>query len=162
MKAKSTVKPTGPYALEERGIQADILFFTNIEETAMPQGDRGYEYDAYRLTVPLRDTLAAELAENWPSWLEAARQQEAEALAAGIRAKRDRLLAESDSRLCLDRLGLTVPQSGDVTAWLAFLRALGDALGGSWVKYRQALRELPQQAGFPYEVRFPAPPEDLP
>lgn len=59
-----------------------------------------------------------------------------EELAARARAERDRLLAESD--------------------WVT-LRALdtGEPVPQAWQEYRQALRDISSQAGFPHEVDWP-------
>lgn len=61
---------------------------------------------------------------------EAAREAHA---AAEVRAERDRLLAQSD--------------------WTQLADAPVDR--AAWVVYRQALRDLPQQAGFPEDVDWP-------
>ena len=34
----------------------------------------------------------------------------------------------------------------------------GDVLTGAWARYRQALRDLPQQPGFPFDIRWPEKP----
>lgn len=60
--------------------------------------------------------------------------------AATIRAKRDRLLQESD--------------------WLVIKSyELNQNIPGIWEVYRQALRDIPQQPGFPSTVNFPSKPE---
>ena len=56
-----------------------------------------------------------------------------------IRAKRDRLLKESDWTQYPDS-PLNVEQKQE------------------WAIYRQALRDIPSQAGFPTDVQFPAAP----
>jgi hypothetical protein len=57
-----------------------------------------------------------------------------------VREERNRRLAASDWTQVADA-------PGDKTAWAA---------------YRQALRQLPEQAGFPRSVVWPAPPEIIP
>ena len=54
-----------------------------------------------------------------------------------VRTKRDSLLAESD--------------------WTQVADAPVDK--AAWATYRQALRDIPEQAGFPNEVTWPAEPE---
>ena len=56
------------------------------------------------------------------------------------RAKRNRLLAESD--------------------WVT-IRAMdtGNPVPTEWKDYRQALRDVPQQTGFPEEIEWPQEPE---
>lgn len=63
---------------------------------------------------------------------------QSERLSAEIRARRDRLL-----QLC------DWTQLGDISAGK---RAI-------WAIYRQQLRDMPQQDGFPVKVKFPEPPE---
>jgi hypothetical protein len=60
-----------------------------------------------------------------------------EELAAAARAKRDSLLAASDWS-----------QAGDVP----------QATKDLWIPYRQALRDVPEQAGFPSEITWPTKP----
>jgi hypothetical protein len=61
-------------------------------------------------------------------------QNEAEA---NVRGYRDELLSESD--------------------WTQVADAPVDK--AAWAAYRQALRDIPQQAGFPYSVNWPSKPE---
>ena len=79
--------------------------------------------------------------------------------AASARKIRDKLLNETDSRVALDRFNISVPSGTSFTAWLSFLKSLGEIITGAWAIYRQALRDLPEQEGFPFNVTFPAPPE---
>lgn len=79
--------------------------------------------------------------------------------AAFARKIRDKLLNETDSRVALDRFNISVPSETSFTAWLSFLKSLGEIITGAWAIYRQALRDLPEQEGFPFNVAFPAPPE---
>lgn len=64
----------------------------------------------------------------------------ANAVARSVRARRDDLLAECD--------------------WVTF-RAIdrGEPAPADWLAYRQALRDLPQQAGFPGAVEWPSAPQ---
>lgn len=79
--------------------------------------------------------------------------------AAFARKIRDKLLNETDSRVALDRFNISVPSGTSFTAWLSFLKSLGEIITGAWAIYRQALRDLPEQEGFPFNVTFPPPPE---
>lgn len=79
--------------------------------------------------------------------------------AAFARKIRDKLLNETDSRVVLDRFNISVPSGTSFTAWLSFLKSLGEIITGAWAIYRQALRDLPEQEGFPFNVTFPTPPE---
>lgn len=83
---------------------------------------------------------------------------DAETAAEIARKIRNRLLRDSDAEVALDRLGLTVPSGASFTEWLSFLRTLGEALTNDWAKYRQALRDLPKQEGFPFDIQWPVSP----
>lgn len=72
---------------------------------------------------------------------------------------RDKLLSESDKEMVLDRMGLQVPEGSSFTAWLEFLRKLGEALVNEWSAYRQKLRDIPQQEGFPLNIEWPTSPD---
>lgn len=71
-----------------------------------------------------------------------------------LRTLRNRLLEESDKHMMMDRVGVDTSSLG------ALIQSLSHLLDGSWVRYRQALRELPEQAGFPLSVTFPVPPKE--
>ena len=77
-------------------------------------------------------------------------EEEAAALARKIRNK---LLDNSDAQMSLDRLGL------DLSSATKFIASLSKIFKGAWAEYRQALRDLPTQAGFPFNVEFPKPPD---
>lgn len=85
-----------------------------------------------------------------------------EELAASLARKlRDNLLKESDSRVAFDRFDIKVPSGSSFSSWLSFLKSLGKILTSDWSKYRQELRDLPQQPGFPFDIKFPnIPTED--
>lgn len=86
-------------------------------------------------------------------------EQEDEETAAEIARKiRNRLLAESDAEVALDRLGLQAPTGESFAAWLTFLKKMGQALAGEWAEYRQALRDLPQSEGWPLNIVWPNSP----
>ena len=82
------------------------------------------------------------------------------AVPADVRAKRDELLKASDERMCLDRINLSPSTGTTFVSWLEFLKGLASAIGGAWAQYRQALRDIPAQPGFPYSVEFPKPPAE--
>lgn len=79
--------------------------------------------------------------------------QDKEEAAALARKLRDKLLSSSDKEMSLDRLGL------DTSSATKFISSLAAVFTGAWAKYRQALRDLPEQPGFPFDVKFPTPPD---
>lgn len=76
-----------------------------------------------------------------------------EAAAELARKIRDKLLDNSDKEMSLDRLGL------DTSSATRFIASLATIFSGKWAKYRQLLRDLPEQAGFPFNIDFPTPPD---
>ncbi len=79
--------------------------------------------------------------------------EDAEEAAALARKIRNKLLDSSDKYLSLDCLGL------DTSSATKFIASLGKIFTGAWAKYRKELRDLPEQAGFPFNIEFPTPPD---
>lgn len=77
---------------------------------------------------------------EWDAMEAAWAASENDRLAKDARDKRNLLLAQTDWR-----------------AAKAF--ETGAPLTGPWADYRQALRDVPQQAGFPTTINWPVPPE---
>ena len=139
--------------------QKIICFRQNIEEIETEYGTQ-YTADEYTLTVPVSQALNKRVADNIEAWCERAMQEDYNRAAAKVRAIRDKLLADSDKEMVLDRMGLEVPTGVSFTAWLDFLKKLGAAVSGEMARYRQELRDIPKQEGFPYSVVWPKKPED--
>ncbi len=159
MKTISSIRPVTRYCIEERENKADIILYDNIRELETPEEGRQYQYDTYRITVCNRPELAADVDVNYDMWLQRAKDQETARLAAEIRARRNALLLATDARMCLDRIGVQA-MSSTAADGLDIAYSLSAALSGKWAEYRQALRDIPQQAGFPHEVEFPAVPAE--
>ena len=134
--------------------QKIICFRQNIEEIEIEDGTQ-YTADEYTLTVTDTPTLEKRIADNIDAWREKAMKEDYDRAAAKVRAIRDKLLAESDKEMVLDRMGLEVPTGASFTAWLDFFKKLGAAVSGEMARYRQELRDIPKQEGFPYSVVFP-------
>ena len=122
-----------------------------------------YEYDSYMLTVKNHSNLENDISNNYDDWLEKAKQLECDELAAEVRAKRDALLADTDKDFVLDRINLNIPEKVTASTMLNAVEDIFSVLGsvgsGEMAKYRQALRDIPAQEGFPYNVRFPNKPK---
>lgn len=82
-----------------------------------------------------------------------------EAAANVIRRRRNAFLMQSDKEVSLDRLNLTIPKGVLFSDWISFFRQIAQMLTGDWAKYRQALRDIPQQEGFPFNITWPDKPE---
>lgn len=139
--------------------QKIICFRKNIEEIETEDGAQ-YTADEYTLIVPTSQALNKRVEADFEMWLNKAVSEDYERAAAEVRAARDKLLTESDKEMVLDRLGLETPTGTSFSAWLNFLKEIAAMVGGSWAKYRQALRDITEQEGFPYNVTFPEKPKD--
>lgn len=69
------------------------------------------------------------------------------------RAIRNRLLDESDKEMAFDRLNI------DTSSTIKFIASIKAVFENNWAAYRQQLRDLPLQEGFPFNVIFPESPQ---
>lgn len=155
MKAESNLKPSAAFEIETHGATATVILYDNVTKTTR-RTDSGeetsYTFDRYTVETTTRENLAEIVGANTTSWLEYAKQAEYDRLAATVRAERDQLLAASDKEFALDRLGL------DCSSPEMLLAALAGKINGEMAEYRQALRDITAQPGFPYTVEFPKKP----
>lgn len=140
MKTESFSKPSKKYIIEEpiKG-RCRILFFDNITEEQRQQEDKEvivYIYDMYVINPYYRSNLKEDIEANYQLWFDMAKQQEYDTLAEEIREKRDKLLAQTDWTQMIDT-------------------ALSKEEQERYKKYRQALRDIPEQEGFPYNIDWP-------
>ncbi len=120
-----------PELVEELGL--DPVFETPAPTTTVYQ-------------TAFKDGVEQDAKGNWV-WKWAVSELDAEAksvkdaeAAKAARAQRDRLIAETD--------------------WLVIKNLeLNQNVPGKWEVYRQDLRDIPQQAGFPHNVTWPVKPE---
>lgn len=102
-------------------------------------------------TTNLQKSQLPEVLEN--AYQAACVSGDKQAAADAARALRNRLLDLSDREMSLDRLGL------DTSSVIDFLASLKQIFSSDWAVYRQALRDLPQQEGFPFDITFPVSPD---
>lgn len=69
------------------------------------------------------------------------------------RKLRDKMLANSDKEACLDRLNI------DITSISSLLASLAKLSSNTWMVYRQHLRDIPQQEGFPFNIDWGVSPD---
>ena len=106
------------------------------EKPKQPYDSWTYDEETNEWVPPVaKPDVDAEWDEDSQEWIPGP-----EVLARDTRGKRDRLLAESD--------------------WVT-IRAtdIGDPVPTEWLDYRQALRDIPDQTGFPEEIDWPQEPE---
>lgn len=167
MKVESNLKPENKFEIENIiDGKCDIVFFDNVQEIeAIEENEKKYSFDTYRLKANYRDELEKELnddIEKYKEWLQLAKDTEFNELATIVREERNKLLQESDKYMCLDRLGIEIPENittGTIISVVKkFFEGLGESINGNYAKYRQALRDITKQEGFPYNVEFPIEP----
>ena len=157
---EKTIYSSRPSAYEIKDGDAGqkiICFRQNIEEIETEDGTQ-YTADEYVLTMTDTQMLEERITYNIEAWRKKAMKEDYDRAAAEVRAIRDKMLADSDKEMVLDRMGLEVPTGVSFTAWLDFLKKIGAAVSGEMARYRQALRDIPKQEGFPYSVVFPTMP----
>ncbi len=166
-KVESTVRP-GNYEIgEQKGNLTEVAFFDDIEEITRTEEDGTqytlYSYYVYKLQIISRDDLKAYIDDNIDTWLQMAKNNFIAEKSEEIRAIRDKLLAESDKHVLIDRLGITIPEEINAVTLLGVVKdlfsSLGNVLNGNWSIYRQSLRDITKQENFPFDVEFPTIPE---
>lgn len=164
MKTESTIRPENDFMIENiKGNSCEVVFFDTILEEKKEEETIIYVYNTYRITLPYRSDLADVIEANIKLWLDYAKQVDFDSKAKEVREIRNKLLQESDKNMVLDRLGFEIPESITMTNILSviksFFAVLENAKNGDWATYRQQLRDLTRQEGFPYNVEFPSKPE---
>lgn len=146
--AQFDYEPEEYKVLEAEGAVLKLVLRFDIKELSYE------DYWAKQITVeiPAVDDIDAYVQENKRAIIEQNVKSDA---AAEARKKRDELLRESDKYMMLDRLDL-----GSATTFLGFISKIKDIMTGKYARYRQALRDIPQQPGFPLDIEWPEKPED--
>lgn len=154
-----------PQVVEIKHIAKDytIAFLReNIkEETSERLGETVSEWsaDEYVLKMKYDPRIENRIQGNLSFWLEKLKQEDYERTALEVREKRNALLAESDKEMVLDRLGVSQPSGSAFSDWLSFLQRISSVMFGEMARYRQELRDITKQEGFPYDVKFPEKPK---
>ena len=89
----------------------------------------------------------------------ACEEQDEDRAAELARKIRNKMLYDSDKQFTLDKMLPEAPTGNSFSDWLHWLKELASVTSNDWSKYRQALRDLPQQEGFPFNVEFPKSPD---
>ncbi len=167
-KTYSDIKPEKKFSIEniENG-KCTVLFFDNVQEEDQEianlenetETKKVYSYDVYTLETSFRNNLAEIIEKNIDKWLKDVKEKDYNDVAAEVRAKRNELLKETDKEMCLDRLGIEIPENISATNLLTVVttvfKGLAGVLNNNMSKYRQELRDLTNQEGFPYNIVWP-------
>ena len=73
---------------------------------------------------------------------------------------RNKLLDASDKYYTFDKILPEAPSGSSFTDWIAWLKTLAGVASNAWGVYRQSLRDLPEQQGFPFSIEWPKHPEE--
>lgn len=125
------------FEIEELVGESLIRLYTD-EKTIHRDGDEhqpeynGYQYTTYEMT----GAIPYDLQEREEFWANYIMEEDRAKTSESVRAKRDRLLLACD--------------------WAVLPDAKTDK--SKWQDYRQKLRDIPEQKGFPYTVEWPATP----
>lgn len=163
MKARSTIAPQKFKIGDRKGNLIEVAFFDDVKEIQEEESTQ-YEYSVYTIKTIYREDLESYINGNYEDYLALAKETDYQLEASKVREKRNELLADSDKFLLLDRLGISLPSEITATTLLSsikdFFDNLKEVLNGDWAEYRQKLRDLTKQEGFPYNVEFPEKPEE--
>lgn len=102
-----------------------------------------YNHTRNELLDVMRETYAA-----------AVEEEDAKEAARIARKIRDKLLDETDKEMMFDRIDL------DVSSVTSFIASVAGIMTNAWGKYRQHLRDIPNQEGFPFTIDWGEKPED--
>ena len=146
MKAESNIKPKKVEIENIQNDRCDIVLCDNIQEITEEETIR-YSFDIYRLNICYYENIESEIETHFENYLESAKKNEY------------KMLQESDKDMCIDRLDIKLPENLSATNLLAgmkqFIEGLSNIFNGKVAKYRQELRDIPNQEGFPYKVVWP-------
>ncbi|GHU73129.1 hypothetical protein AGMMS49992_10740 [Clostridia bacterium] len=110
-----------------------------VNELTSNDGETMYDYEYYAAYRPWRDTLADDVATNTGVWLDMLKAEDFAQEAQRVRDVRDELLSKTDYLVTID---YPIP----------------DNSRSAVVVYRQALRDVSDQDGFPYSIQWPDKP----
>ena len=151
------------FTVSREGNRAVIIFYTDVQEVQREDGETAWEAVSWTLESSWTDNIMERITDHQAAWLAEAQADAYAEAAAKARSLRDKLLTESDAMTALDRFGMNLPDKVTATTMLTvvkeILTALWSITKGAIGQYRQALRDLPEQPGFPFEIEWPDKPE---
>lgn len=140
MRIKTNLAERPPaFTVAHEGTEAVIVFYTDVQEE---QRDEGVSFSAISWTMnrPWTDGIEGRIEAKLDVWLALAQQEAYDQAAEEVRATRNALLYDSDCLMAADY-------------------PISDEARERAKAYRQALRDISDQPGFPYEVIWPTFPE---
>ena len=164
MRIKTELSERPPvFIVNREGDRAVIIFYTDVQEVQREDGSSAWEAVSWTIESSWTDNIVERITEKQAAWLAEAQEEAYAEAAAKVRSQRDKLLTESDAMTALDRFGMDLPDRVTATTMLTvfkeILTALWSITKGAIGQYRQALRDLPEQPGFPFDIEWPNKPE---
>ena len=164
MRIKTELSERPPvFTVSREGEKAVIIFYTDVQEVQREDGSSAWEAVSWTIESSWTDNIVERITEKQAAWLAEAQAEAYAEAAAKVRSQRDKLLTESDAMTALDRFGMDLPDRVTATTMLTvfkeILTALWSITKGAIGQYRQALRDLPEQPGFPFDIEWPNKPE---
>ena len=140
MKISSVKMPQSPFEI----VADHIIFIDNVIPRKEIDGVTGqpvtvWDYDRYAMPCKQTSNLEADIESNYAQWLQKSKDYEYSVEADKVRAYRDKLINTCDIKYCNCEL------------W----DLMDETKKAEWRAYKQALRDVPLQEGFPYAVTFP-------
>lgn len=148
MKVSSVTMPEKAFEILRSGSKCTVVFYDNVKENHITDGVTGqsissWDFERYEYETSYSVSLAAEIEADYDTWLEKAEAAEKTAEETKVRNYRDTLLNQCDTQYCNAEL------------WAA----MTEDKQKEWTTYKQALRDVPTQDGFPYTVNWPTMPK---
>jgi HD-GYP domain-containing protein (c-di-GMP phosphodiesterase class II) len=149
VKISSAKMPNQPFEILPNGKKCTVIFYDNVIQNSMVDGMTGnsilsWDYEKYELETNYSASLSAQIESNYAIWLQKAKNAEANAESEKIRNYRDELLNKCDLQHC------------NPEKWTA----MSDSEKLAWATYKQSLRDITAQEGFPYTMNWPVKPAD--
>lgn len=121
-----------------------VVFVDNVTSRETVDGITGqpvtvWDYDQFVLPCKQSAKLEADIESNFNKWLQKAKDCERDAECEKVRAYRDKLINTCDIKYC------------NCEKW----DAMDETKKTKWREYKQALRDIPLQKGFPFAAVFP-------
>ena len=108
------------------------------------------------MTEKLRSEMDDVLKVAYDKAVESGDEDSAAELARRIR---NNLLSKSDKECAFDRILPDAPSGVSFTDWISWLKSLAAIRSEAWGAYRQSLRDLTKQSGFPFSIDWPVAPK---
>jgi hypothetical protein len=123
MRTKTELSARPPaYTVAHEGTEAVIVFYTDVAENNERDDGTTYTAVSWMMKRPWSDGLEQRISASLDSWLRLAQQESYEESVLEIRAARDKLLADTDAEMCVDRLEIPIPDTVTATTMITAVK----------------------------------------